>query len=145
MAGVSLHGASLLQSGSHSVSLNFSLYFLTSISLSLFLSSHTLKNTFLLPTPLSQTEDTLMEEDDSSTTLASARKRGRGAYTLGEDMDESEDSTTLSNVLPTTPTNPIPPVSKKGRFGGINAPSTRISRWVFGYDVGCQLLISKAA
>ena len=68
-----------------------------------------------------------MDEDETSTTLASARKRGRTTYTLGEDLEEQEDSTTLASGIPDTS---LPaPSSKKGRFGAaIDAPTSRIAR-----------------
>lgn len=63
-----------------------------------------------------EAEDTLMEDEESSTTLASARKRGRTIYMLNEDLEESEDNSTLTNVLPAT-TNPDPPTNKKRKCG----------------------------
>ncbi|KAG0728388.1 Sister chromatid cohesion protein PDS5 B-B [Chionoecetes opilio] len=76
----------------------------------------------------SETEDSLMDEDESDTTLAGARKRGRSTFTLGDDLEEQEDSTTLANVIPSTPPTPA---TKKGRYGAaIDAPSTRISSYL---------------
>ncbi|XP_063845776.1 sister chromatid cohesion protein PDS5 homolog B-B-like isoform X2 [Scylla paramamosain] len=77
----------------------------------------------------SESEDTLMDEDESNTTLAGARKRGRSTFTLGDDLEDQEDSTTLSNVIPATPSTA--PATKKGRYGAaIDAPTTRISSYL---------------
>lgn len=76
-------------------------------------------------------EDSMMDED--STNLSNSRKRGRGGFNLDEELD-TDDSTTLSSVLPTptvTPAASSGPANKRGRIGGaIDAASNRISSYL---------------
>nr|XP_053653751.1 sister chromatid cohesion protein PDS5 homolog B-B-like [Cherax quadricarinatus] len=67
-------------------------------------------------------EDSMMDED--STNLSNSRKRGRGGFNLDEELD-TDDSTTLSSVLPTptvTPAASSGPANKRGVRRSFYAP-----------------------
>ncbi|XP_047482987.1 sister chromatid cohesion protein PDS5 homolog B-A-like [Penaeus chinensis] len=77
-------------------------------------------------------DDSSMMEDTNNVT--NNRKRGRSGYDIEDDLEDEEDSTTLSSVLP-TPSAPSAsstgPASKKGRLGGnLTAPANRISSYL---------------
>lgn len=85
-----------------------------------------------LPVHKEVKDDSSMMEDSNN--VSNNRKRGRSGYDIEDDLEDEEDSTTLSSVLP-TPSAPSAsstgPASKKGRLGGnLTAPANRISSYL---------------